>query len=178
MTGIELHPAGKADCTMTDTSTLSADDRSAIIAATKTLTAMNDAFARFNARTQGPVAKIAAAMKAKRRPPRDPDGLLTAAQAAARLGITVEHLMAHVQDGAIKSINVGRGKKKARYRFAPADLDAFKIERTSMEQPAPCRFSSRKSPRPITGSASKSNVVGFTALRAARLAKKPKGSKR
>jgi hypothetical protein len=108
---------------------------------------------------------------------RDPNALLTAAQVAARLAITVEQLMAHVGDGAIRSINIGRGKKKPRYRFDPADIDAFKTSRRTLEQ-SQCPSSSRKSPRHTIGSASKSNVVGFSALRTARLAKKPSGSKR
>jgi excisionase family DNA binding protein len=107
--------------------------------------------------------------------PSDPDALLTADQAAAYLGVTVEQLTAHVKGGAIKYINVGRGEKKPRYRFTRADLDTFKSDRTTTEQP--CPSSSRKNPRHTTGSISKSNVVGFTALRAARLAKKPSGSK-
>jgi hypothetical protein len=115
--------------------------------------------------------------KPERKPPADPEGLLTAAEAAARLGITIGQLKAHVADGAIRYINVGRGKQRARYRFAPADLDAFKTNRTTTEQPS-CPFSSPKSPRRTIGSASKSSVVGFTALRAAHLARKPKGSKR
>jgi hypothetical protein len=122
------------------------------------------------------MATDAERQKPKRKPPPDPDALLTAAQAAARLGVTVDQFMGHVEDGAIDYINVGRGKKRPRYRFAPADLETFKAARITTEQP--CRFSSRKNPNPITGSTSKSKVVGFTALRAAHLAKKPKGSKR
>lgn len=112
----------------------------------------------------------------KPKPERDPDALLTAAQAASYLAITVEQLLAHVEDGAIKYINVGRGKKRPRYQFDPTDLDIFKDSRTITEPP--CQFLSPKNPRPITGSTSKSNVVGFTALRAARMKKTPSGSKR
>src|SRR5262249_31744438 len=41
----------------------------------------------------------------------DPNALLTMTQAAARLGITIEQLKAHVADGALRFINVGRGSK-------------------------------------------------------------------
>ena len=106
----------------------------------------------------------------------DPDALLTAARAAARLSITVAQLTAHVEDGALKYINVGRGKKKPRRRFSPSDLEEFKAARSTLEKS--CPSSSQRSPRPITGTASKSNVVGFSALRAARMKKTPSGSKR
>lgn len=109
--------------------------------------------------------------------PDDPRGLLDANHAAARLNITTEQLLAHVGDGAIRYINIGRGTKRPRYRFDPADLDAFKESRSTLEQPTCPSLSPKRASR-ITGIASKSNVVGFTALRAARLAKKPNGSKR
>jgi excisionase family DNA binding protein len=114
--------------------------------------------------------------KAKPEPVRDPDGLLTSSEAAAQLGITVEQLIAHVDDGTIRAINVGRGKIRPRYRFDPADLDVFKTSRTKEHKP--CPSSSPKRASRTTGSASSSNVVGFSALHAARLAKKPSGSKR
>src|SRR5437868_1506121 len=107
---------------------------------------------------------------------RDPNALMKPDQAAAQLGITVEQLLKFARDGALKSINVSRGEKKSRYRFDPIDIDAFKKARTQEHQP--CQSSSRKNPRRSTGTASKSNVVGFTALRAAQLARKASGSKR
>jgi excisionase family DNA binding protein len=108
--------------------------------------------------------------------PDDPDALLTARQAAQHLSITVEQLLALVHDGTLSGINVSRGKKRGRWRFTRADLDAFKASRIRQEQP--CRFSSPKNPRRITGTVSKSSVVDFSALRAARLARTPSGSKR
>jgi hypothetical protein len=106
---------------------------------------------------------------------RDPDSLLTAREAADHLNITVEQLLQHVKGGALRYINVGCGDKRPRYRFAPSDLDAFKTSRSTLERR--CRSSSRKSPSRITGTASSSNVVGFSARRAALLAAKPKKSK-
>jgi hypothetical protein len=116
------------------------------------------------------------ALPLQRKPLRDPDALLTPAEAAAQLSITIEQLLAHVDDGSLRYINVGRGKKRPRYAFKLADLDAFTIARTTLEQP--CPSSSPRNPRRISGTASNSNVVGFSALRAAHLARKPSGSKR
>jgi excisionase family DNA binding protein len=106
---------------------------------------------------------------------RDPDSLLTTREAADHLNITVEQLLQHVKGGALRYINVGRGDKRPRYRFAPSDLDAFKTSRSTLERA--CRSSSRKSQSRTTGTASRSNVVGFSARRAALLAAKPKKSK-
>jgi excisionase family DNA binding protein len=108
--------------------------------------------------------------------PDDPDTLLTAQQSAQHLSITVEQLLALVHDGTLRGINVSRGRKRGRWRFTRADLDDFKASRITQEQP--CRFSSPKNPRRTTGTASKSSVVDFSALRAARLARKLSGSKR
>jgi hypothetical protein len=110
-----------------------------------------------------------------RRKPHDPNGLLTMAQAAARLGITIEQVKAHVDDGALRYVNVGRGKKRPRYRFTPVDLDEFIANRTMQEQP--CRSIAPKRTEASTSSTSRSKVIGFTARRAALLAAKPKRSK-
>jgi excisionase family DNA binding protein len=109
--------------------------------------------------------------------PRDSNALLKPDEAAARLGITVEQLLAHVEDGALRYINVGRGQKKPRYRFSETDLNEFISTRSTLEQRL-CPSSSPKRASRITGTASKSNVVGFSALHAASLAKRPRGSKR
>jgi excisionase family DNA binding protein len=108
--------------------------------------------------------------------PADPNTLLTPPQAAQHLSVTIEQLLALVHDGTLKGINVSRGRKRGRWRFTRADLDAFKASRIAEVQP--CRFLSPKNPRRTTGTASKSSVVDFSALRAARLARKPNGSKR
>jgi hypothetical protein len=50
------------------------------------------------------------------RPPRE---------AAAKLQITIDQLFEFVRLGELRYVNVGRGEKKPRYRFADADLDAF-----------------------------------------------------
>ena len=51
--------------------------------------------------------------------------LLTIDQAAAYLDITDDQVAAFVQDGELSYINMGRGKKRARYRFTIPDLQAF-----------------------------------------------------
>jgi excisionase family DNA binding protein len=104
----------------------------------------------------------------------DNDGLLTRNQAAAYLNITDEQMAAFIKDGTLDYINVGRGTKRPRYRIAKQDLDAF-IERRRQKE-VQCLSTSKRSPRSTT-MPSKSVVVGFTALRNAQLARKPKPSK-
>jgi excisionase family DNA binding protein len=106
--------------------------------------------------------------------PDDPTALLTARQAAQHLNITVEALLAHVHDGTLRAINISRGRKRGRYRFTPADLDAFKASRIT--QDSPCRFTSGK-PARTTISTSSSKVIGFAEVQARRLAAKRMHSK-
>jgi excisionase family DNA binding protein len=56
-------------------------------------------------------------------------------QAAAKLGVSVDHLRAVVQDGDLAYINVGRGKKRPTLRFTQADLDDFVERRRKREVP-------------------------------------------
>jgi hypothetical protein len=125
--------------------------------------------------------------KRRRQVPRLPDGLqdpLKAAggaelllidQAAAYLGTTSDQVAAFVQGGELSYINLGRGKKRARYRFTIPDLQEF-IERRRRREVL-CRSTSPKSHRTTT-STSRSEVIGFMAARAAQLAGKPKPTKR
>jgi hypothetical protein len=94
---------------------------------------------------------------------------------ARYLDITPDQFRAFVKDGEIDYINVGRGKKRPRMRFTIEDLNDF-IERRKRRDTA-C-LSTGKSTRHSTISTSSSNVVGFSARRAAQLARKPKSSKR
>jgi excisionase family DNA binding protein len=112
---------------------------------------------------------------AKRRRKKRSDGLLTIDEAAAYLHITDEQLGSFVKQGAIQYVNVGRGKLRPRIRFTSSDLDAF-IERRR-QQEAPCLSTESRTARSSI-STSSSNVIGFTALRNARLAAKLKPSKR
>ena len=68
-----------------------------------------------------------------RRKHRHPDSLLDAADAAARLSITTEQLLRFVKSGDLRSINMGKGREKPRYRFKPADLDDFISARSTSE---------------------------------------------
>jgi excisionase family DNA binding protein len=99
-------------------------------------------------------------------------GLRTAVEAAEWLGITPEQVSAFVRDGELRYINMGRGAKRPRYRFAEADLNEL-IEKRK-EQGVQCLFSNRASPRHTGGTTSSSLVVGFTALREAQIAAKLK----
>ncbi len=87
----------------------------------------------------------------KRRKADIPDSdtaLLTLDQAAAYLNITDDQVAAFVADGTLDYINVGRGKKRPRYRFTKQDLDAF-IERRRQKEVA-CLSTSKRSPRSTT----------------------------
>jgi excisionase family DNA binding protein len=109
---------------------------------------------------------------------RDPQGLLTMTQAATRLNITPDQLKAFVDDGSLRFINVGRGRRRPRYRFTVSDLDAFIASRTTQETSAPCRSTRARSTGASISSISRSKVIGFMDRRAALLAAKPKKSKR
>ena len=100
--------------------------------------------------------------------------LLDGKEAAKRLKITEDQLAALVQDGEISYINVGRGKKRPRRRYAEEDLQEL-IERRRRRETC---LSGNPKTRRTTGSTSGSAVIGFTALRNARLAKKRRPSKR
>jgi hypothetical protein len=118
----------------------------------------------------------APASRPPHKPPTTPDGLLLPPQAAARLNVTVEQLFALVRDGELRYVNIGRGAKRPRYAFTDADINQLIEKRQTRE--ATCPSIGPKNPRRISGSTSKSLVVGFTALRNAQIARKPKSSKR
>jgi len=46
-------------------------------------------------------------------------------EAAKRLGASVDHVRALVDDGRLPYVNIGRGRKRPRYRFTDADLHEF-----------------------------------------------------
>ena len=96
-------------------------------------------------------------------------------QAAKKLDISEEQARGLVQDGELQFINVGRGKKRPRMRFTEADIDDL-IERRRRKSNPLCLSTNRKSHR-FTSTTSKPEVIGFTALRNARLEKKPSGLK-
>jgi|SRR6266403_1277832 hypothetical protein len=92
-------------------------------------------------------------------PPRSPK------DAARALGVSVKTLNGFVQDGELRYINVGRGKKKIRRMFADEDLEDFKQRRARRE--VPCQSIGTKTARTTT-SISSTKVLAFTALRDAR----------
>jgi excisionase family DNA binding protein len=100
--------------------------------------------------------------------------LMDGKEAAKWLKITEDQLAALVHDGEISYINTGRGKKRPRRRFAEEDLEEFKARRRRREVCLSGNPKTRRSTDMTSGSA----VIGFTAQRNARLAKKPRPSKR
>jgi excisionase family DNA binding protein len=98
--------------------------------------------------------------------------LLNSKEAARRLNITTDQLTALVQDGEISYINVGRGMKRPRRRYAEEDLADFLERRRGRE----CRSIETKDRRSIS-STFNTTVVGFMDRRNARLAKTPKNSR-
>ena len=67
-----------------------------------------------------PASPPSSRQRKPRHPP--PDGLKTAAQAAARLGCSIKTLNGHVASGALRYVDIGRGRKRRHIRFADADL--------------------------------------------------------
>src|ERR1700731_84105 len=100
--------------------------------------------------------------------------LLDGKEAAKWLKITEDQLAALVHDGEISYINTGRGKKRPRRKYTEEDLKEFIARRRRREV---CLSGSPKIHR-STDTISGSAVIGFTALRNAQLAKKPRPSKR
>jgi len=109
-----------------------------------------------------------------RKPAVEPVGL-SIEEGAQYLGITSDQMRAFIQDGELNYRNMGRGKKRARYRLTKEDLDDF-IEHRKRREPL-CQSTGAKAVR-STAMTSSSNVVGFTARRNARLGKTPKNSRR
>jgi Helix-turn-helix domain len=92
--------------------------------------------------------------------PAVPGGLLTAAQAAARLGCSIKTLKGHVATNGLKYVIVGHGKKRPRMMFAPSDLDVF-IEAQTQQKDSPCPSSAPRAR--VTGtSISGTKVIAFT----------------
>jgi excisionase family DNA binding protein len=70
-------------------------------------------------------------------PANDNHRLLTPEQAALRLSITEDQLGALTHGGEISYINVGRGKKRPRRRYAEEDIQEFLERRRKREAPCP-----------------------------------------
>ena len=98
--------------------------------------------------------------------------LRTPRETAEQLHVTTDQLRGFVNDGEIRYVNVGRGKKRERMMFKPADIEEF-VERRTKRKVFTCLSTNLKSPH-STGTISSAEVVGFTARRNERRNAKPK----
>jgi hypothetical protein len=92
-----------------------------------------------------------------------PGGLRTAAQAAAKLNMSVKTLTGHVASGALGYVIIGHGKKRPRKRFTDSDLDAFIANQTRKDSPS-C-LSTKSRARHTGTSTSSGTVIDFTGPR-------------
>jgi hypothetical protein len=102
-----------------------------------------------------------------------PDGLLTPAAAARKLGCSIKTLNAHVATGALHYVAVGHGKTRMRRMYAAADLDEFIANQTRKDVPCPSTRAETVARR-ISTTTSKCEVIGFTGLRSRPRGAKPK----
>jgi hypothetical protein len=111
----------------------------------------------------------------RQRKPRQlpPDGLKTAAQAAAKLGCSIKTLKSHVAVGALKYVALGHGRKRQRKMFTDADLDEFIANQTRKDVPCPS-IRTETAARRSSISTSRSKVLGFMEARSRRRDAKPK----
>jgi hypothetical protein len=98
-----------------------------------------------------------------------PDGLRTAAEAAARLGCSIKTLNGHVASGALRYVAIGHGRKRPRKMFADADLTAFIEAQTRKD--SPCPSDATRGPR-SGNTISKSEIIAFSEVQ-----KRPRGAK-
>jgi hypothetical protein len=91
-----------------------------------------------------------------------PGGLLTAAQAAAKLGCSIKTLNGHITSGAIGYVITGHGTKRPRKMFTDADLDQFIAAQTRKDSPCPSTASRARHSGTSTSSGA---VIDFTAPR-------------
>jgi hypothetical protein len=100
--------------------------------------------------------------------------LFNAKEAAAKLGMSVKTLMAHVRAGRLRFINIANGTKRKRYRFTPKNIETF-IQNQKVREVPLCLFTS--TPKvPFTLMTSNSAAIGFTALQKLKASGKPKPS--
>ncbi|TVR12286.1 MAG: DNA-binding protein [Salinarimonadaceae bacterium] len=99
--------------------------------------------------------------------------LLTMHEAASMIGVCERTLRDHVRDGALRYILVGRGVKRQRRMFDPADIDAF----VEAQRRTECRLTDQRAGR-STSTISSCEVIDFTGRRAARTNATPTSSKR
>jgi hypothetical protein len=95
------------------------------------------------------------------------EALISASEAADILHISVRTLRGHVDDGSLRAISIGRGKKRQRLAFDPVDVRAFKLARIAQ----PCQSTNHPTLN-ISSTTSRSLVVDFTALQKQRAEEK------
>jgi hypothetical protein len=94
-----------------------------------------------------------------------PDGLLTQARAAARLGCSIKTLNGHVASGALRYVNTGHGEKRPRRMFTDQDINEFIAAQTRKDVSCPSiKIRARHSGTSISSGA----VIAFTARQSAR----------
>ncbi|NVP54494.1 helix-turn-helix domain-containing protein [Rhizobium sp. DBTS2] len=97
--------------------------------------------------------------------------LLTPQVAAERLGISTRQLRDLTDEGQLRWINIGLGRKRPTRRYTEADLEAFIEERA-----AKCR-STREQDKRLIPTTSSYAVVDFRAILAQKTAARRSGSK-
>jgi hypothetical protein len=100
-----------------------------------------------------------------------PNGLLTRAQAAAKLNCSLRTLDGHVASGALRYVAIGHGTKRPRKMFTDADLDEFIANQTRKDVPCPSTASRARRSGTLT---SGGEVIAFTGLRRPRRGAKPR----
>jgi len=97
--------------------------------------------------------------------------LLSPAETAARLGVSVRTLKGLADDGEIRYVETGRGTKNKRRRYTEEFIAEYYERRTRRD--APCPSTSTKTARSTT-LISNGKAIGFTALRERRISEKLK----
>ena len=98
--------------------------------------------------------------RARKPTPAPPDGLLTPAEAAARLRCSLKTLRAHVRSGALRYVITGHGKRRPAKAFASTDIAAFIEAQTRKDVPCP---SAAIRVRHTGNTTSRSEVIDFSA---------------
>jgi excisionase family DNA binding protein len=96
---------------------------------------------------------------------RPSNALVSAAAAAAQLGVSERQLRELIRDGKIPFVNVGAATRPA-YRLRPVDIEAFILQRTTICQKS--EVSTNAAAPAIGFTTSKSEVIDFAARRAQR----------
>lgn len=94
------------------------------------------------------------------------DCLLTEKEAAALLRMSVRTLKAHVDDGKIIPIPIGRGLKRQYRRYDPADVETLKrnLQEAEAQRREKCQYA-KTAARNTTHTSSRSKVIDFMDLR-------------